>query len=168
MIPDIRNIVPQARSPYITDTFCLGWGVQAMTASPWPGDLLDIMDWSSAEEEDIDQADRDVVTPAIYSHVFLPECGHFYANTFAGLCIDINSGAAARDQDQGRFCAMQYFRSIQNLTSLKSLGLQNLLTFGYILGTYCYLSLPLGTFPFSYIWLPFLFFPFFTIFPFAD
>ena len=34
------------------------------------------------------------------------QCGHFYANTFAGLCIDINSGAAARDQDQGRFCAI--------------------------------------------------------------
>ena len=67
---------------------------------------------SCAEEEDIDQADRDVVTPAIYSHVFLPECGHFYANTFAGLCIDGNIGAAARDQDQGRFCAMQYFGSI--------------------------------------------------------
>ena len=51
MIPDIRNIVPPAQSPYITDTFCLGWGVQSMTASPWPGDL-NIMDWSSAEEEE--------------------------------------------------------------------------------------------------------------------
>ena len=103
----------------------------------------------SAEEEDIDQADRDVVTPAIYSHVFLPECGHFYANTFAGLCIDINSGAAARDQDQGSFCAMQFFKGIQNPTSLKSLRLRNLLTFGYI-------WVPMVTFP--YIWLPFHFF----------
>ena len=81
-----------------------------MTASPWPGDLLDIMDWSSAEEEDIDQAGRDVVTPAIYSQVFLPECGHFYANTFVVLCIDINSGAAARDQD----LCHEYFGIIQH------------------------------------------------------
>ena len=74
------------------------------------------------EEEDID---RDVVTPAIYSHMFLPECGHFYANTFAGLCIDGNIGAAARDQDQGRFCDLWLH-----------------------LGTLGYLSLYLVTFPF--------------------
>ena len=52
-----------------------------MTASPWPGDLLDIMDRSSAEEEDVDQAGRDVVTPAIYSHMFLPESADTFMPT---------------------------------------------------------------------------------------